>query len=75
MCAWPKAAKPGAYNAARTSTNPRLPLETTMATSQDQAREQLRLAALEYHEFPTPGKIAVAATKQMTNQRDLEGTC
>jgi malate dehydrogenase (oxaloacetate-decarboxylating)(NADP+) len=42
-----------------------------MATSQDQAREQLRLAALEYHEFPTPGKIAVAATKQMTNQRDL----
>ncbi|MEY2891678.1 MAG: hypothetical protein RJA98_1586, partial [Pseudomonadota bacterium] len=29
------------------------------------------IAALEYHEFPTPGKIAIAATKQMVNQRDL----
>ncbi|MDE2048564.1 MAG: NADP-dependent malic enzyme, partial [Betaproteobacteria bacterium] len=26
---------------------------------------------LEYHEFPTPGKLAVAPTKQLTNQRDL----
>ncbi|MEO5735812.1 MAG: NADP-dependent malic enzyme, partial [Rubrivivax sp.] len=25
----------------------------------------------EYHEFPVPGKLAVTATKQMTNQRDL----
>jgi malate dehydrogenase (oxaloacetate-decarboxylating)(NADP+) len=32
---------------------------------------ELRKAALEYHEFPTPGKIAIAATKQLTNQRDL----
>jgi len=32
---------------------------------------QLRQAALEYHEFPTPGKIAIAATKQLVNQRDL----
>ena len=32
---------------------------------------QLRQAALEYHEFPTPGKIAVAATKQLVNQHDL----
>ncbi|MFZ3219203.1 MAG: NADP-dependent malic enzyme, partial [Rhodoferax sp.] len=32
---------------------------------------QLRTAALEYHEFPTPGKIAVAATKQLINQHDL----
>jgi malate dehydrogenase (oxaloacetate-decarboxylating)(NADP+) len=32
---------------------------------------ELRQAALEYHEFPTPGKLAIAATKQMTNQRDL----
>ncbi|MGJ7537524.1 MULTISPECIES: NADP-dependent malic enzyme [unclassified Variovorax] len=30
-----------------------------------------RIAALEYHEFPVPGKIAIAATKQMVNQRDL----
>ena len=34
-------------------------------------RAQLRRAALEYHEFPKPGKIAIAATKQMINQHDL----
>ncbi len=34
-------------------------------------RAELRRAALEYHEFPTPGKVAIAATKQMVNQRDL----
>src|SRR3954449_1885062 len=34
-------------------------------------REQLRQAALEYHEFPTPGKIAIHATKQLINQHDL----
>ena len=32
---------------------------------------ELRRAALEYHEFPSPGKIAISATKQLTNQRDL----
>ena len=32
---------------------------------------ELRLAALEYHEFPVPGKIAVTPTKQLVNQRDL----
>ena len=37
----------------------------------EEKRVELRRAALEYHEFPTPGKIAIAATKQMTNQRDL----
>jgi malate dehydrogenase (oxaloacetate-decarboxylating)(NADP+) len=36
-----------------------------------QAREELRKAALEYHEFPTPGKVAIAATKTLSNQRDL----
>ncbi|WP_423595806.1 NADP-dependent malic enzyme [Roseateles sp. MS654] len=41
-----------------------------MSTS-EQKRAQLRQAALEYHEFPTPGKIAIAATKQLINQRDL----
>jgi malate dehydrogenase (oxaloacetate-decarboxylating)(NADP+) len=40
-------------------------------TPQEQARAQLRQAALEYHEHPTPGKVAIAATKQLTNQRDL----
>ncbi len=34
-------------------------------------RDELRKAALEYHEFPTPGKIAIAPTKQLVNQRDL----
>src|SRR5580658_82207 len=28
-------------------------------------------AALDYHEFPTPGKISIAATKQLVNQSDL----
>ena len=34
-------------------------------------RESLRKAALEYHEFPQPGKLAIAPTKQLVNQRDL----
>ena len=33
--------------------------------------EQLRIAALEYHRFPTPGKISVTPTKTLINQRDL----
>lgn len=37
----------------------------------EEVRQQLRQAALEYHEFPTPGKISVTPTKQLTNQRDL----
>jgi len=32
---------------------------------------ELRQAALEYHEFPVPGKISIQATKQLVNQRDL----
>ena len=39
--------------------------------TQEDKRAELRRAALEYHEFPTPGKVAIAATKQMVNQRDL----
>ncbi|WP_408594591.1 NADP-dependent malic enzyme [Limnohabitans sp.] len=42
-----------------------------MAVNSNKAREELRRAALEYHEFPTPGKIAIAATKQLVNQHDL----
>ncbi len=38
---------------------------------QEDKRAELRRAALEYHEQPTPGKVAIAATKQLTNQRDL----
>ncbi len=45
---------------------------STLATpSVEDKRAELRRAALAYHEFPTPGKIAIAATKQMINQRDL----
>jgi len=33
--------------------------------------DDLRRAALEYHEKPTPGKISIAPTKQLVNQRDL----
>ncbi|WP_300715419.1 NADP-dependent malic enzyme [Hydrogenophaga sp.] len=43
----------------------------TMDNSPENKRAELRRAALEYHEFPTPGKVAIAATKQLTNQRDL----
>jgi malate dehydrogenase (oxaloacetate-decarboxylating)(NADP+) len=40
--------------------------------SNDEAkRAELKRAALEYHEFPTPGKVAIAATKQLVNQHDL----
>ena len=39
--------------------------------NQDNRRAELRRAALEYHEKPVPGKVAIAATKQLTNQRDL----
>jgi len=34
-------------------------------------RAELRRAALEYHEFPTAGKVSIAATKQLINQHDL----
>ncbi|MEY3610989.1 MAG: NADP-dependent malic enzyme [Pseudomonadota bacterium] len=37
----------------------------------EEKRTQLRKAALEYHQFPTPGKVAIAATKQLVNQHDL----
>jgi malate dehydrogenase (oxaloacetate-decarboxylating)(NADP+) len=39
-----------------------------MPTTEEQ---NLAAAALEYHEFPTPGKISVVPTKGLTNQRDL----
>ena len=41
-----------------------------MSNNENKAAE-LRQAALEYHEFPVPGKVAIAATKQMVNQHDL----
>ena len=46
------------------------PVSPTDHTSA-QARAELRRAALEYHEFPSPGKVAIQATKQLLNQHDL----
>jgi malate dehydrogenase (oxaloacetate-decarboxylating)(NADP+) len=37
----------------------------------EELRQQLRIAALEYHQIPRPGKISVTPTKQLLNQRDL----
>jgi malate dehydrogenase (oxaloacetate-decarboxylating)(NADP+) len=45
-------------------------LSPTDHTSKE-ARAELRRAALEYHEFPSPGKVAIQATKQLLNQHDL----
>jgi malate dehydrogenase (oxaloacetate-decarboxylating)(NADP+) len=50
--------------------------ETHAAASQAADAEahkaaEFRQAALDYHEFPSPGKLAISATKQMLNQRDL----
>ncbi|MBV9251828.1 MAG: NADP-dependent malic enzyme [Acetobacteraceae bacterium] len=36
-----------------------------------QAEDPLARAALDYHAYPTPGKIAVTPTKSMSNQREL----
>jgi malate dehydrogenase (oxaloacetate-decarboxylating)(NADP+) len=46
-----------------------MPLETKLSTANKAA--ELRRASLEYHEFPTPGKTAIAPTKQLVNQHDL----
>ncbi|MCB1461441.1 MAG: NADP-dependent malic enzyme, partial [Nitratireductor sp.] len=32
---------------------------------------ELEAGALHYHRFPTPGKLAITATKPLGNQRDL----
>ena len=37
----------------------------------DELKAARRQAALDYHEFPMPGKLSVTATKQLTNQNDL----
>ena len=43
----------------------------TPVDHEQEKRNELRRAALEYHEFPTAGKVAIMATKQLINQRDL----
>jgi len=46
-------------------------MPNTPPSTIEERRAELRRAALDYHEFPKPGKIAIAATKQLVNQRDL----
>src|SRR3954447_3936403 len=48
--------------------NLRTPGEADAETNSEDA---LTRAALDYHRFPTPGKISVLPTKDMTTQRDL----
>jgi malate dehydrogenase (oxaloacetate-decarboxylating)(NADP+) len=54
-------------------SQPPAPVPSAAASDASRAEKaaELRRAALEYHEFPTPGKLSVNATKQMVNQRDL----
>ena len=40
-----------------------------MSTKKD--KEAFRQSALDYHKFPTPGKVAIRPTKDMATQRDL----
>jgi malate dehydrogenase (oxaloacetate-decarboxylating)(NADP+) len=54
-----------------TCNNRKAPSMNSPTDTKEELRQQLRQAALEYHEFPTPGKISVTPTKQLTNQRDL----
>ena len=42
-----------------------------MPDQDEQARAQLKKAALDYHRYPQPGKIAIAPIKQLVNQYDL----
>ncbi len=61
-------AKPGRL---QRSVHPdRYNMSTPPVTPKDK-RAELRQQALEYHEFPTPGKVAIHATKQLLNQHDL----
>ncbi len=46
-------------------------MSATPPMKPEDKRALLRQAALEYHEFPTPGKVAIQATKQLSNQHDL----
>ena len=43
----------------------------TASSTPENKRAELRRAALQYHEHPLPGKVAIAATKPLSNQRDL----
>src|SRR5471030_2261595 len=44
---------------------------TSASGNSDEIKEALKKRALDYHEFPTPGKLSITATKQLLNQSDL----
>jgi malate dehydrogenase (oxaloacetate-decarboxylating)(NADP+) len=44
---------------------------TSASGNSDEIKEALKKQALDYHEFPTPGKLSITATKQLLNQSDL----
>ena len=46
-------------------------MSPTPSHNTPEARAELRRAALDYHEFPIPGKVSIQATKQLANQHDL----
>src|SRR5262252_217908 len=68
---WPTLAPQRASALAAGSRNPSRPTRTTQRRDDMAAEEQLRVDALQYHESPSPGKISIAPTKALTNQRDL----
>src|SRR5499427_7574999 len=68
---WPTLAPQRASALAAGSRNPSRPTRTTQRRDDMAAEEQLRIDALQYHEFPSPGKISIAPTKGLANQRDL----
>src|SRR6185369_16118670 len=47
------------------------PVRRRLSASSRTPQKTSEYAPLEYHEFPTPGKIAIHATKQLLNQHDL----
>jgi malate dehydrogenase (oxaloacetate-decarboxylating)(NADP+) len=59
------------FIAGRLLHNKEISMSSTPSHNSPEARAELRRAALEYHEFPTPGKVAIHATKQLVNQHDL----
>jgi malate dehydrogenase (oxaloacetate-decarboxylating)(NADP+) len=58
-------------SARRLLHNKEISMSSNHSHNSAEARAELRRAALEYHEFPTPGKVAIQATKQLVNQHDL----
>ena len=42
-------------------------MTTPINNKEEELSRQLRESALDYHQFPTPGKISVTPTKQLTN--------